>query len=315
MSLRILLALSLLLSTYHSAVAEPPHGHDGEDSHSHGDEHGHDEGSAEISIESFANRGIAAEVAGPRSITRSIQVNARISANNDAVAHLHPRFAGVVKEARKQVGERVSKGEVLAVIESNQSLQRYEVSSLTDGTILYRHATLGEFVDESRPIFVVADLSTVWADLSVFPRDFSQIHVGQGVTIRPPYKSDTRYDSTISFTSSVVDQESQARIARAVVDNPRGELLPDQYVDAAVVLDAIKVDIAVRNTALQRIEDATIVFLQKGDTFLAQPVTTGRSDGDYTEILTGLKAGATYAFGNTFLLKAELGKSSAAHEH
>jgi cobalt-zinc-cadmium efflux system membrane fusion protein len=162
---------------------------------------------------------------------------------------------------------------------------------------------------------VVADLSTVWADLTVFPRDFAQIHVGQAVTIRPPYTSNVRYTSTVSFTSSVVDQESQARIARAVVDNPRGELLPDQYVDAAVVLDAVKVDIAVRNTALQRIEDATIVFLQKGDTFIAQPVTTGRSDDDYTEILTGLESGATYASGNTFLLKAELGKSSAAHEH
>lgn len=285
-----------------------------EEHHTH-DHSEHENEGLVLSPQELTRRGIFLETAGEATLSNVLTVNAKISANSDTLAHLHPRFPGIIKEVRKQVGEHVSKGEVLALIESNQSLQRYEVTSLTDGTVLYRHATLGEFVEESQPMFVVADLSSVWADLHIFPRDFSAIAVGQRVTIRAPYRDDSSYPSQISFTSAVVDEESQARIARAVISNPRGELLPDQYVSADIVLDTFRVGVAVKTSALQRVGDRTIIFILENEALLPREVVTGRADRDYCEIISDLESGARYAAGETFLLKAELGKGSAEHEH
>jgi cobalt-zinc-cadmium efflux system membrane fusion protein len=299
------LLLACLLVAPTPADAGGGHGHEG---HEERDEHG--EGNEVHLGESvLRERGVTTEVAGPARIAKVLKVTGRVGADQNRFAHIHPRFPGVVKEVRKELGDSVQKGESLVVVESNQSLKPYEVVSLTSGTVVFRHATVGEYVTESEPIFAVADLSSVWIDLFVFPRDFGLVRKGLPVRIRPPHSGES-FESTVSYVSRVVDEQTQARVARAVIENREGKLYPDQFVDAELLLEGRSVPLAVRASAVQRIGERTVVFAKEGERYEARDVVAGDSDGEVTEVLAGIRAGVEYAAGNTFVLKAELGKGS-----
>lgn len=278
------------------------------------EEHHDHEEEVNISQDILSKKEISIHKVESGEIKRTFSVNGRVSANRNRLAHIYPRFSGIVHDIRKDAGENVKKGETLAVVESNQSLQRYEISSLTDGTVLYRHATIGEYVDETKPIFVVADLSTVWIELFIFPTNFPFVTLNQKVVISLP-SSTTVQTGVISFLSKTVDETSQSKIGRVVLSNQENLFYPEQFVNARIVTDAVQVKSRVLSSALQTIENRTALFIKEHDGFKAVPVVTGQADDEYTEILSGVSEGDEYAAGNTFLLKAELQKSSAEHEH
>src|SRR5438093_12381738 len=122
----------------------------------------------EVTEEARKKSGIAIEVAGREVVTQTLQLNGKIGPNEERMVHVSPRFPGIVKSITKRLGDAVKTGEALAVIESNESLQPYEVKSEMDGTIIKRDIALGEFVDTSKTIFIIADLSNVWVDFSVY---------------------------------------------------------------------------------------------------------------------------------------------------
>ncbi|MCB0331675.1 MAG: efflux RND transporter periplasmic adaptor subunit, partial [Bdellovibrionales bacterium] len=230
------------------------------------------------------------------------------------VAHIIPRFPGIIREAKKHLGESVKKGDVLAVIESNQSLNPYEVKSPISGVVVKRHSTVGEYASETTDIFVVADLSKVWGEFYVFSDDFGKIDIGALVVVEAkPLKDPVR--SSVSFVSKIVDEHTQSKFIRAILENPKGMLYPGAFANALVVLKTIKVDVTVERSALQRLEGREVVFVWEGEVFEARPVITGKRDKQRVEILSGLKAGEMYATGNTFLIKAEIGKAETEHAH
>ena len=123
--------------------------------------------------------------AAPAVLHDSLLLNGMVQANQESLVQLTPRFAGVVREVRKRIGDRVEKGDILAIVESNQSLTPYELKAPLAGTIIDRQTTLGEYVSEQKPAFVIADLSTVWVDFSVYRRDLRRVKVGDQILIDP----------------------------------------------------------------------------------------------------------------------------------
>jgi len=258
--------------------------------------------------------GIEVAEAGPARLRSTIALNGRIVTNKDALAHIMPRFSGLARTVRKRLGDAVAKDELLAVIESNESLHPYEVRSRIAGTVIYKEITPGEFVANDREIYVVADLSSVWADLQVYRRDFSALRSGQRVFVdagdgSPPV------ESTLSYLSPVGSENTQTLLARAVVPNPDGSWLPGLFVTAQVEVDTADVAVAVRSSALQRLRDGDVVFRNAGDMFEAQPVELGRRDGEWVEVVSGVTAGDRYAATGSFVLKADVGKAGASHDH
>ena len=73
--------------------------------------------------------------------------------------------------------------------------------------------------------------------------------------------------------------------------------------------------VAVLLSAIQRLNDREVVFVQQGDYFEATPVTIGQKDEEWAEVESGLDAGQRYVSKNSFFMKAELGKDGASHEH
>lgn len=272
------------------------------------------EGRVEIPGESAKAAGVMIETAGPARLQTKVPLNGKIRTNEEETAHVMPRYPGVVKSVRKKLGDTVQQGEVLAVVESNDSLRPYEVKSEIDGTIIAKAVTLGEFVTGEDPIFTVANLGTVWADFNVYRQDFPQLRVGQPVVIDGGQGME-KAEATITYISPFGAENSQTMLARATVSNASGMWRPGLFVRGDVIIDAEEVPVAVKADAIQTFRDWDVVFVNVGDIFEAAPVEIGRRDSEWVEIKSGLKAGTRYAAKNSYIIKADIGKSGAAHDH
>ena len=279
----------------------------------HAEESGHDEQSATMNDAKLAAAGIELDSAKAVVLKESLRVNGMLQANQEALVQVTPRFPGIVKELRKRIGDQVEEGSTLARVESNQSLTSYELKSPIAGTVIERQASLGEYVSEQKPAFVVANLSTVWADFAIPRRDLKRVKIGDIVAIDPEDGS-TPIEAKITYLSPVGASETPSAMARAVVANS-GHLRPGLFVTGRLVMAEKPVPLAIQLNAIQTIEGRNVVFVRSGDKFQPREVELGQRDSERAEVLFGVTEGEVYAAKNSFVIKAEIAKSSAAHEH
>lgn len=297
-----------------SEVAGGHDDHDGHDDHGGHDHHG-SEGERSLSVSDSALKasGVTYGRVEKRVLAQRLPVLGKIALNENRTAHLHARYPGMIVEVNGQLGERVRKGDVLARIESNESLQPYVLRAPKDGVIIGRHAAVGESVTPERELFTVSDLSSVWVDLQVYRRDFSSLRPGQRVRITAEGAEPA--EVRLSYLSPSVEGHSQALLARAELPNGSGAWPPGLFVQGEVALQEFSA-LAVRREAVQEFEGGTVVFVREtSGLHTAHPVTLGRRDGDWVELIQGPYEGEEYVVGNSYLLKAEFGKSEAGHDH
>lgn len=189
-------------------------------------------------------------------------------------------------------------------------LSRFEVRAPFDGAIVEKHITLGETVKEDANIFVLSDLSTVWANLVVPARDIEKVRVGLPALVTTT-SSESKASGNVSYVGSLIGEQTRSANARVVIQNPQMAWRPGLYVNVELVAEQKDVPVAVAANAVQSINDKPVVFMRVAEGFVTQPVTIGRSNGKEVEIVKGLKAGAQYAAAGSFVIKAELGKSNA----
>lgn len=264
----------------------------------------------EMSDAKVSAAGIELSTAGPATLHDSLFLNGTILPNQEMLVQVTPRFPGVVRDVRKRIGDGVNKGDLLAIIESNQSLTAYELKAPIAGTIIERQASLGEYASEQKPAFVVADLSTVWIDFPVYRQDLARVHLADSIVIDLE-DGGTAVEGRISYVSPIGSNETQSAIARAVVRNEDTRLRPGLFVTGRLLLSAKPVSIAVKSNALQSIENRPVVFVRSGQRFEARDVEIGARDGQSVEIVFGLLEGDIYAAKNSFVIKSELQKGSS----
>jgi membrane fusion protein, heavy metal efflux system len=278
----------------------------------------HAEQHVKLTPEQFVNAHLKIEEATPATMKTMVAVYGKVAANEEALARVVPRFPGIVKAVTKRLGDKVEPGEVLAQVESNESLKTYDVTSQIGGTIIQKDVTLGELVKDDKIIFTVANLDTVWIDLSIFRRDFGSLAVGSAVefhTGEGHVSGQKHIHATVSYVSPFGSEGSQTMLARCVVPNREGLLRPGLYVDGEVVTGEVAAAVTVRNGALQELEGKTVVFVAERESFEAREVRVGVRDTERCEITSGLQAGERYVAENSFVIKAELGKGEAEHDH
>jgi len=276
------------------------------------------EGRTEISEKAAQEGGIKTEIAGPSTIRKYIRLTGRITLNRNTTAQVHARFPGIVKSVNALWGEEVKRGDILARVESNESLRNFNVISPINGIIMARNTNVGDVVGDE-PLFTIADLSEVWAEFHVFPSDLSSIRQGQMVQV---YSLDNIKDETEQMTEAHVkmllptaDANSQTVLAIVPLDNTEGQWRPGMTVNGNVVVDQKQVPLAVKTSALHRFRDFTVVFAKVGNTYEVRMLELGMSDGDMVEVLSGLKPDTEYVTENSFLIKADVEKSGASHDH
>ncbi len=267
-----------------------------------------------LAPEQLETAGISVAAAAPATIREHVTLNGRVAPNEDALAHVMPRFPGVVRAVHKRLGDAVARGDLLVVVESNESLHPFELRAQLVGTVIAKDVSPGEFVSTDRELFQIADLSTVWVDLDVYRRDFGRLRVGQPVRIDAGDGS-APVESTLTYLSPIGSVNTQTLLARAVLPNPDRSWRPGLFVTAEVEIGASPVPVAVSVGALQRLRDWDVVFIAANDVFEAQPVELGLRDSTHIEIVSGLAAGQRYVAAGSFVLKADVGKSGATHDH
>ncbi len=302
------LAPAKIAPTEHAAEKKPEKPND----HVEQDEHGADR--IRISDVKLAAAGVTLAEAASATLTDTLSFNGILRANQEAVVQVTPRFPGLAKSIQKRIGDKVGKDDLLATIESNQSLTVYELRAPIAGTIIERQISLGEYASEQKPAFVVADLSTIWVDLSIYRQDLRRVRINDEVLIDP---DDGRGEikGAISYIAPIGSSETQTALARVVLPNPDGRLRPGLFVTARLILAARNVTVAVRRSAIQTLENRTIVFVREdSDKIEARPVELGDSDPKFVEIKAGLAVGEHYVAENSFVVKAEMGKGDADHD-
>ena len=271
------------------------------------------EGRIAMNPAAIATADIKIETAGPAKIRTLVEMNGKISANPDKEAHVTPRYPGVILEARKKLGDSVDKNEVIAVVESNESLRPYEIKSQIAGRIIKRDAVLGEAVTQENTLYVIADLSTIVVNLAVPKQEFSKLKVGQPVVVRGVGEKDG--EATLTYLSPIGAENTQTMMARAEMPNPDMTWQPGLFVTAEVVVEETEVPVVIRDSGLQTFRDWDVVFMNDGNLFEIAILELGRRDGELVEVLSGLKPGTKYVTTNSFVVKADIMKSGATHDH
>ncbi|MDR1275908.1 MAG: efflux RND transporter periplasmic adaptor subunit [Candidatus Accumulibacter sp.] len=193
-------------------------------------------------------------------------------------------------------------------------LNRFELRAPFSGMIVERHLSIGEAVQASDKVMTLSDLSTVWAEIVVSARDLNTVRVGNAVTVKAA-SFDSCSDGKISYVGSLLGEQTRTATARVTLPNPDKAWRPGLFVNVEIVSGKIDAPVAVSAEAIQTVENKTIVFVRSKRGFDAVPVETGRTDGKNVEIVRGIKAGVPYAAEGSFVIKSELGKASAGHDH
>ena len=182
-----------------------------------------------------------------------------------------------------------------------------------DGVVIDRPAVAGQSVDGGKPLLSIADLSQVWIEAAV-PAD-SLAQVGTGMPARVSVNGlGEALDGAVSFVGPVLGEATRMATARITLPNRGLKLRPGMLATVDLLGTPANAAVTVASDAIQTIHEHDVVFVRTAGGFRAQEVTLGRSDGKRTEIVKGLQAGAGYAAGGSFLLKADLGKAEAEHD-
>lgn len=341
--------------------------------------------------------GIVIKEAGPGRLSSELSMPGEVVFNEDKVVHIVPRVSGIVRKVNKSVGDSVSAGEIMAVIDSREladtkaeylaaiaretlavsqfnrektlydkkvsseqdfldaqealanasielraakqkllalgctdddltdlcveqeaTITRYEIKAPFDGIVTAKHVSIGESIDSDAEIFTVADLSSVWVNLTVYMKDLAFVHKGQSVNLKSDHGG-VQIQGMLNMITPFVDEATRSATARIIVDNADGHWRPGTFVNGFVRLDEKEVPLVVPLKAIQVIEGRNVVFIEHEGAFEMVPVQLGQSDREHVEIVAGLQAGDAYVAEGAFGLKATVVTSNldthAGHGH
>ena len=381
-----------IIHSSHAAEEGHDHRSEGKDEHKEeGDEHGHahgeegheEDGALKLSPEQISASGVTTVFVRQGSLSHQVSVPGRIVTDADRMAQIVPKASGVVVEAKKNLGDTVEKGEVLALIESREMAEAaaeyqaasraaelakitnnrekslwekkitaeqdylsaknawqeaqirldlakqkmealggtsskgtasgyHELKSPLSGLVIERELTLGEFVDTSHKAFTIADLSVLWVETSIAPDDLPKIKEGQEALITGGGKQAI---GKLIFVSPVINSDTRSAKAIIELENTDGAWRSGDYATASIVTGEQNAGLLIPKEAVQTIEGKPFVFVKNAEGFEKRAVVAGSTDKDHIEIVSGLSQGEEIAIGNTFILKAEAGKSEAEHSH
>lgn len=291
-----------------ATVLNPVQASGDHDSHDH---HEHNEKRAtHINPKMEQKHQLKTSVAAPGMIEQKLKVYGRLQASPEHMADVYARFPGVIQDMYANIGDVVKKGQKLAVIESNNSLQNYTIVAPIDGMIQHRMANPGEATN-NRVLYKILNSQSLWAELKVFHQQRKQVKAHQ------PVKLLDNNDSIVSHIHHMIPgpMNEPYLLARVPFDNSNKQHTPGDLISADITVNQSEVSVRVENKAIQYMEGQAVVFIKDKEQYIAQTVTLGERDDKYTAILNGLNPGQQYVTDNSYLIKADIEKSAAAHVH
>ncbi|MEK4032787.1 efflux RND transporter periplasmic adaptor subunit [Methylocystis sp. IM2] len=161
-------------------------------------------------------------------------------------------------------------------------------------------------------LYALADLSEVEVELAVPVANLAEVRVGQPVVVKG---ADGRaFEGAVRVINAMITPETRTGHVIAAFKNPDGALRPGVLLNAEIAIEQSPVKVLVPRAAVQLVHNEPTVFVRVKDGFEKRVVELGDGDERSVEIVKGLKAGETIAVANSFVLKAEAGKSEIPEE-
>lgn len=272
------------------------------------------EGRTVIAPDAAKAGGVKVEAAGPATVSDLIDMGGRIEITPEGKADVRARLPGLIVSLNGKLGQQVRRGQVLARVESSHSLQIYTVPAPITGTIVEKNVNVGDTTGD-RALFVIADPTKLHAEFFVYPRDAERVRVGQPVSLKS-LSGEGRFQAEVEAVLPAADVASQTMIAHVHLPPVASRTFrPGMGVEGSFAVAQANVPLAVRTKAIQRFRDFEVVFAKVGNTYEVRMLEIGRRTPEWTEVLGGLAPGEVYVVDGAFLIRADIEKSGASHDH
>lgn len=196
------------------------------------------------------------------------------------------------------------------------SFEHFPLLSPCNGTVIEKHITLGQMTDPENTLFTIANLDILWIILDIYEKDLSRIELDQEVEVYVSAFPDDTFMGKISYISHVVEETTRTVDVRVEIDNSKRILKPGMFATAKIVAGEPEEIFTIPLTALQRLEDKSVVFVeQEHGLFESCTVETGREFGPDIEVLKGVKEGEKVVTEGAFYLKSELLQDTLGEGH
>lgn len=272
------------------------------------------EGRTTIAADAARAGGVTVEKAGPAVLGETLPLTGRVEITPEGQAEVHARYPGRVMALNVQLGTRVSRGQVIARVESSDSLQTYPVTAPVSGIIVEKNVNVGSITGGGEPMLRIGDPTRLHAEFLLYPRDAERVRAGQRVTVNS-LAGDYTFNGAIEAVLPSTDLTSQVMIAHVDLPYQGGVWRPGLGVSGEVQVGAGEVPLAVRTRALQPFRDFTVVYARFGTTYEVRMLELGRRTPEWTEVLSGIDPGVDYVVDGAFLIRADVEKSGASHDH
>ena len=270
------------------------------------------EGRTRINADVADAMGITTGAAGSQVLVERLPLFGRLVADTNALTQLSARFEGVIKAIHVSLGQQVKAGTPLISIESNESLKSYVLRADIAGEIAALPVNVGE-ATSGRTLVSIVDRSRQVVLLKAFPDDRRRVALNNSVQLRND-TMDVIGEGEVQWISPLLNADQSADI-RVSVDASNLALPAGSFIRGDVEVARYEVPLAVKRKALQSFRDFTVVYAKVGDQYEVRMLELGREAGEWVEVLGGLKPGTEYVTDNSFIIKADIEKSGASHDH
>jgi len=198
-----------------------------------------------------------------------------------------------------------------------EPISQFPLLSPFSGIVAEKDITIGEVTSPERSVYTIADFSTLWIQLEVYEKDLAKVHVGQEVTLTTESYPGEIFRGKVTYIGSLFNETTRTVPARVEIPNPQGRLKPGMFATALIAAQeqAIVTGLTVPESAVQRVEESTVIFVPDGEgLFHKRPVTLGRKGQDWVEIREGVQEGEQVVTAGSFTLKSELFKATLTGE-
>jgi cobalt-zinc-cadmium efflux system membrane fusion protein len=255
---------------------------------------------------------IKTETVGSATLHKTVKVFGKLVLPANAKRTIQARFEGEIKRMHVGLGDTIKEGQLLVTIESNESLQSFQIKSPIAGVISQQHANTGEQTG-SRTLLEITQTNKLIAELAVFPMDAPLVKQAAPVILAINGQAST-FPSVINGARLPM-RDDQARLLLAEIDNTHGQLNEGMFVTAQIEVDTFEVPLAVKRVGLQSFRDFTVVYAKVGEEYEVRMLELGREAGEWIEVLGGIDLGTVYVTDNSYIIKADIEKSGASHDH
>lgn len=181
------------------------------------------------------------------------------------------------------------------------------ITSPIDGTIINQSIFLGEYVDPSKEAFHIINTNILSMDINIYDKDLSKVATGQRVSITTSTYPDDIFDGQINFINKVFNENTRTVMARVVIKNNSGKLIPLMFINARIYTDKANNVLSIPVSSVTTEDSSSYIFIEQSkNVFKKTDVELGITDDKYVEIISGASPREKIVTDGVFYLRSAL---------